>query len=85
MNLQSLTRRSEFEWCIESTGQMRVPGIIYAGEQLIRDMDEKVREQLTNVATLPESNERHTQCRMLTGATVFQLAAWLRLIPMKVE
>jgi len=32
---------------------MRVPGIIYAGEQLIEDMDEKVREQLTNVATLP--------------------------------
>jgi tRNA-splicing ligase RtcB (3'-phosphate/5'-hydroxy nucleic acid ligase) len=53
MNLQSLTRHSEFEWCIEPTGQMRVPGIIYAGEQLVRDMDEKVREQLTNVATLP--------------------------------
>lgn len=53
MNLQSLTRRSEFEWCIEPTGQMRVPAIIYAGEQLVRDMDEKVREQLTNVATLP--------------------------------
>lgn len=32
---------------------MRVPGVIYAGEQLIEDMDEKVREQLTNVATLP--------------------------------
>lgn len=32
---------------------MRVPGIIYAGEQLVAEMDEKVREQLTNVATLP--------------------------------
>jgi tRNA-splicing ligase RtcB len=53
MNLQSLTRHSEFEWCIEPTGQMRVPGIIYAGAQLVGDMDEKVREQLTNVATLP--------------------------------
>jgi len=53
MNLQSLTRRSEFEWCIEPLEAMRVPGIIYAGEQLIGDMDEKVREQLTNVATLP--------------------------------
>lgn len=53
MNLQSLTRRSDFEWCIEPTGQMRVPGIIYAGEQLVHDMDDKVREQLTNVATLP--------------------------------
>ena len=53
MNRQSLTRRSDFEWWIEPTGHMRVPGIIYAGEQLIEDMDEKVREQLTNVATLP--------------------------------
>lgn len=32
---------------------MRVPAIIYANEQLIRDMDDKVREQITNVATLP--------------------------------
>jgi len=53
MNRASLTRHSDFEWCIEPTGQMRVPAIIYAGEQLIEDMDEKVREQLTNVATLP--------------------------------
>lgn len=53
MDLQSLTRRSDFEWCIEPTGRMRVPGIIYAGEQLVHDMDDKVREQLTNVATLP--------------------------------
>ncbi len=53
MNRLSLTRRSDFEWWIEPTGQMRVPGVIYAGEQLIEDMDEKVREQLTNVATLP--------------------------------
>ena len=53
MNPQALTRRSEFEWHIEPTGQMRVPAIIYAGEPLVRDMDEKVREQLTNVATLP--------------------------------
>lgn len=53
MNLESLTRHSEFAWRIEPTGQMRVPAIIYAGEELVRDMDEKVREQLTNVATLP--------------------------------
>ena len=32
---------------------MRVPAVIYADEQLIRDMDDKVREQITNVATLP--------------------------------
>jgi tRNA-splicing ligase RtcB len=32
---------------------MRVPAIIYADEALIRDMDDKVGEQATNVATLP--------------------------------
>jgi tRNA-splicing ligase RtcB (3'-phosphate/5'-hydroxy nucleic acid ligase) len=53
MNLHSLTRAAEFEWRIEPTGKMRVPAVVYAGEELIRDMDEKVREQLTNVATLP--------------------------------
>jgi tRNA-splicing ligase RtcB (3'-phosphate/5'-hydroxy nucleic acid ligase) len=53
MDRKSLTRHSDFEWWIEPTGQMRVPAVIYAGERLIEDMDEKVREQLTNVATLP--------------------------------
>jgi tRNA-splicing ligase RtcB len=32
---------------------MRVPAIIHASEELIRDMDDKVREQLVNVTTLP--------------------------------
>lgn len=53
MNLQSLTRHSEFEWRIEATGKMRVPAIIYGGERLLENMDDKVAEQLTNVATLP--------------------------------
>ena len=34
-------------------GKMRVPAVIFATEKLIRDMDEKVYEQVTNVATLP--------------------------------
>ena len=53
MDRQSLERHSDFEWWIKPTGRMRVPGIIYAGEHLIDEMDEKVREQVTNVATLP--------------------------------
>lgn len=53
MKRETLERHSDFEWHIKPTGQMRVPGIIYAGEQLIDEMDEKVREQVTNVATLP--------------------------------
>lgn len=43
----------DFTWRIEPTGKMRVPAVIYANEQLIKDMDDKVREQITNVATLP--------------------------------
>ena len=53
MDLNLLTQRSEFEWEIPPTGNMRVPGVIYASEDLIRDMDHKVYEQVTNVATLP--------------------------------
>jgi len=34
-------------------GNMRVPAVIYADEQLIKDMDDKVREQICNVAMLP--------------------------------
>jgi tRNA-splicing ligase RtcB len=40
-------------WHIPPFGKMRVPGVIYANEILIRDMDMKVYEQVTNVATLP--------------------------------
>jgi len=32
---------------------MRVPGILYADEALLRDMDDKVLEQVRNVAALP--------------------------------
>ncbi|MEE9158880.1 MAG: RtcB family protein [Acidiferrobacterales bacterium] len=53
MDLHLLKRDSEFAWRIEPQGKMRVPGIIYADESLIRDMDNKVYEQVTNVATLP--------------------------------
>jgi len=53
MDTARLERRSECEWWITPSGKMRVPAVIYATESLIRDMDEKVREQITNVATLP--------------------------------
>lgn len=53
MDLALLKRESEHEWRIPRTGKMRVPAILYATESLIRDMDRKVYEQVTNVATLP--------------------------------
>ena len=42
MDTSSLKRISEFEWHIEPTGNMRVPGILYASEDLVSAMDEKV-------------------------------------------
>lgn len=53
MNLDQLEQVSDTEWRIAPTGRMRVPAVIYADQALIREMDEKVYEQITNVATLP--------------------------------
>jgi tRNA-splicing ligase RtcB len=53
MDLDLLRRDSEFVWRIAPHGDMRVPGLIYADEQLVRDMDFKVYEQICNVAMLP--------------------------------
>src|SRR2546430_7381673 len=53
MDISRLTRKAECEWHLPATGAMRVPGVIYADEALIRAMDEKVPEQVANVACLP--------------------------------
>ena len=47
------TRVDPMTWRVEPTGRMRVPAIIYADEDLIRGMDDKVFAQATNVAMLP--------------------------------
>jgi len=53
MDPARFTRVDATTWRIEPHGAMRVPAIIYADEDLIRDMDDKVYEQAANVATLP--------------------------------
>ncbi len=53
MDTAKLDRKSKFEWHIKPADKMFVPGIIYGSSELIRDMDEKVYEQVTNVAMLP--------------------------------
>lgn len=53
MDRTKLIRKSEFEWVIEPTGAMRVPAVIYASLDLIEGMDDKVFEQVANVASLP--------------------------------
>ena len=44
---------NEYQWRIEPHGSMRVPGVIYADQALMEAMDDKVYEQVVNVASLP--------------------------------
>lgn len=53
MNLAQLHKISATLWRIEPHGAMRVPGLLFADEALLRAMDEKVYQQLCNVASLP--------------------------------
>ena len=53
MDPKTFHKINDYLWEIPRTGEMRVPGRIFASEQLISGMDEKVREQITNVAMLP--------------------------------
>ncbi len=51
--MDSLIRRSACAWEIPVHGAMRVPAVIFASEELVRGMEEKVFEQAADVATLP--------------------------------
>ena len=53
MDLKDWTRVGECEWALPPSGDMRVPGVVFGDEALLRDMDEKVAQQVRNVATLP--------------------------------
>ena len=53
MDLARFERHGETEGHVPPAGGMRVPAVLYATEALVREMDDKVFEQLTNVATLP--------------------------------
>jgi len=53
MNLAMLHKITATLWRVEPHGAMRVPGLLFADEGLLREMDDKVCEQLCNVAALP--------------------------------
>lgn len=53
MDTSRLVRVDEATWRLEPEGAMRVPAIIYGTEDLVRAMDDKVLEQIRNVACLP--------------------------------
>ena len=53
MDVGSFSRLSEAEWRLPATGAMRVPVVIFGDATLLADMDDKVLEQIRNVACLP--------------------------------
>jgi tRNA-splicing ligase RtcB len=53
MDLARFERVSPYAWRIPMHGAMRVPALIYGSKDLVAAMDEKVYEQLANVAALP--------------------------------
>jgi tRNA-splicing ligase RtcB len=53
MDPSGFTSVNEWCWRLEPQGAMRVPAVLYADRSLLLDMDDKVGEQLRNVATLP--------------------------------
>ena len=53
MDPARLLQKTDTEWWVPRVDPMRVPGVIYGTEALIREMDDKVLEQVSNVATLP--------------------------------
>jgi tRNA-splicing ligase RtcB len=53
MDLSPLHQVSSWEWRLDPAGVMRVPAVLFGEEGLIAEMDEKVLEQIRNVACLP--------------------------------
>jgi tRNA-splicing ligase RtcB (3'-phosphate/5'-hydroxy nucleic acid ligase) len=53
MDQRQFRREGDNRWVLQPTGAMRVPAVLYADEALLGDMDDKVGEQLRNVASLP--------------------------------
>jgi tRNA-splicing ligase RtcB len=53
MDLGKLVRVNSYEWRIEPHAAMQVPGVIFADQDLVEAMDDKVYEQVRNVASLP--------------------------------
>ncbi|ALP51910.1 tRNA-splicing ligase [Candidatus Tenderia electrophaga] len=53
MDISELIKCNDYCWEIPAQGKMRVPAVIYADETLLQAMDEKVAQQISNVAKLP--------------------------------
>ncbi len=53
MDLSRFVRETDTKWRLEPFGAMRVPAVVFADEDLASAMEDKVFQQIVNVATLP--------------------------------
>jgi tRNA-splicing ligase RtcB len=53
MDITKLKKISAFQWELSKAGDMRVPGIIFASQRLLEEMDDMVIRQVSNIAALP--------------------------------
>lgn len=53
MDIKSLHKISDYIWEIPVEGDMKVPGRIFAGAELVEELDDNVVKQIKNVASLP--------------------------------
>jgi tRNA-splicing ligase RtcB len=53
MFADKLHKQAEARWSIEPFDRMQVPVVVFADDELIREMDEQVYQQAANVAALP--------------------------------
>ena len=53
MDVSRLRQEAPYRWVLDPVGAMRTPGVVYGEEGLLGEMDERVLEQLANVASLP--------------------------------
>lgn len=53
MDLSRFVRETGTKWRLEPFGAMRVPAVVFADEALATAMEDKVFQQIVNVATLP--------------------------------
>ncbi len=76
MFTEKLHKRGEAQWEILPFGKMQVPVIVFADDELIREMDQQVYQQAANVAALPGIvRASYMPCRTPIGATASPSAA----------
>lgn len=65
--MDRLRHVSPDEWLNDPTGPVRVSAVIFADEALIDAMDDKVAEQISNVAACPGLLKPSPRCRTPVG------------------